>query len=146
MAASFDNNWNFSQVFTEYIYNTTIISEGLRQRVLSTLNETLAHTNLLQTTGGNLKKTVTFGTKRFVHYSWHFRYLGRPLLGGFTVNLFYNRGPEKILSKKSLNLKTENYLALVCDIPCRGLFRTLSNIFNGPFCDNSSWFLAINYF
>ena len=93
MAASFDNN--FFQLFTECIYNTTIISEGLR-RVLSTLNVTFAHINFLQTKGGNLKKTVTFGTKRFAHYSWHFRYLGRPLLGGFTVNLFYNRGLEKI--------------------------------------------------
>ena len=25
--------------------------------------------------GGNLKKTVTFGTKCFVRYSWHVRYL-----------------------------------------------------------------------
>ena len=24
--------------------------------------------------GGNLKKIVTFGTKRFVRYSWHVRY------------------------------------------------------------------------
>ena len=32
--------------------------------------------------GGNLKKIVTFGTKRFV------RYLGCPLLGDFTVLLF----------------------------------------------------------
>ena len=35
--------------------------------------------------GGNLKKIVTFGTKCFVRYSWHVRYLGCPLLGGFTV-------------------------------------------------------------
>ena len=35
--------------------------------------------------GGNLKKIVTFGTKCFVHYSWHVRYLGYPLLGGFTL-------------------------------------------------------------
>ena len=35
--------------------------------------------------GGNLKKIVTFGTKRFAPYSWHVRYLGCPLLGGFTV-------------------------------------------------------------
>ena len=33
----------------------------------------------------NLKKIVTFGTKRFVRYSWHVRYLGCLLLGGFTV-------------------------------------------------------------
>ena len=25
--------------------------------------------------GGNLKKIVTFGSKRFVRYSWHVRYL-----------------------------------------------------------------------
>ena len=35
--------------------------------------------------GGNSKKIVTFGTKRFVRYSMHVRYLGCPLLGGFTV-------------------------------------------------------------
>ena len=35
--------------------------------------------------GGNFKKIVTFGTKRFVRYSMHVRYLGCPLLGGFTV-------------------------------------------------------------
>ena len=32
--------------------------------------------------GGNLKKIVTCGTKCFVHYSWHVRYLGCQLLGG----------------------------------------------------------------
>ena len=35
--------------------------------------------------GGNLTKIVTFGTKRFVRYSRHVRYLGCPLLGGFKV-------------------------------------------------------------
>ena len=35
--------------------------------------------------GGKLKKIVTFGTKYFVRYSWHVRYLECPLLGGFTV-------------------------------------------------------------
>ena len=43
--------------------------------------------------GGNLKNIVTFGTKHFVRYSRHVRYLysrhvrylGCPLLGGFTV-------------------------------------------------------------
>ena len=35
--------------------------------------------------GGNLKKIVTFGTNRFVLSSVHVRYLGCPLLGGFTV-------------------------------------------------------------
>ena len=34
---------------------------------------------------GNLTKIVTFGTKRFVRYSRHVRYLGCPLLGGFKV-------------------------------------------------------------
>ena len=34
---------------------------------------------------GILKKIVTFGTKRFVRYSWHVCYLGYPLLEGFTV-------------------------------------------------------------
>ena len=32
-----------------------------------------------------LKKIVTFGTKRFVRYSWYVRYSGCPLLRGFTV-------------------------------------------------------------
>ena len=35
--------------------------------------------------GGNLTKIVTFGTKQFVCYSTHVRYLGCPLLEGFTV-------------------------------------------------------------
>ena len=35
--------------------------------------------------GGNFKKIVTFGTKRFVRYSWHVRYLRFPLLGVFNV-------------------------------------------------------------
>ena len=35
--------------------------------------------------GGDLRKNVTFGTKSFVRYSRHIRYLGSPLLGGFTV-------------------------------------------------------------
>ena len=35
--------------------------------------------------GGNFKKIVTFETKCFVRYYWHVRYLGCPLLGGFTV-------------------------------------------------------------
>ena len=38
----------------------------------------------------NLKKAVTFGTKYFARYSWHFRYLGCPLLGGFTVTPSHN--------------------------------------------------------
>ena len=35
--------------------------------------------------GGNFKKIVTFGTKTFVLYSRHVRYLGYPLLGAFTL-------------------------------------------------------------
>ena len=35
--------------------------------------------------GGNLKKIVTFWAQHFVRYSWHVRYLGCPLLGGFTI-------------------------------------------------------------
>ena len=37
---------------------------------------------------GNFKKVVTFGTKRFVHYSRHARIFGCPLLGGITVQTF----------------------------------------------------------
>ena len=33
----------------------------------------------------NLKNIVTFETNCFVRYSWHVRYLGCPLLVGFTV-------------------------------------------------------------
>ena len=36
--------------------------------------------------GGNLKKNVTFGTKCFVGYLCHVRFLGCPLLGRFTVS------------------------------------------------------------
>ena len=46
--------------------------------------------------GGNFKKIVTFGTKRFVCYSWHALCLGCPLLGGFTVSLFLEK--EKIVN------------------------------------------------
>ena len=35
--------------------------------------------------GGNFKKIVTFGTKRFVRYSWHVGYLRCSLLEGFNV-------------------------------------------------------------
>ena len=35
--------------------------------------------------GGRLTKIVIFGTKSFVRYSRHVRYLGCPLLRGFTV-------------------------------------------------------------
>ena len=35
--------------------------------------------------GGDLKKTVILGTKCFVRYSWHVRYLECPLLGGLIV-------------------------------------------------------------
>ena len=38
--------------------------------------------------GGSLTKIVTFGIKHFVGCSRHVRYLGCPLLGGFTVLLF----------------------------------------------------------
>ena len=37
--------------------------------------------------GGKLKKTVTFGTERSVRYSRHFRCLGCPLLGCFTIGM-----------------------------------------------------------
>ena len=40
--------------------------------------------------GGNFIKIVTFGTKCFVCYLWHVRYLGCPLLGGFTVCKYYH--------------------------------------------------------
>ena len=41
--------------------------------------------------GGNLK-IATFETQRFVHYSWHVRYLGCPLLGSFAVSELFG-GP-----------------------------------------------------
>ena len=37
--------------------------------------------------GGSSTKIVTFVTKYFVRYSRHVRYLGYPLLGGFTVQV-----------------------------------------------------------
>ena len=36
--------------------------------------------------GGSLAKINIFGTEHFVRYSRHDRYLGCPLLGGFTVD------------------------------------------------------------
>ena len=39
--------------------------------------------------GGDFIEIVTFGTKCFVCYSWHVRYLGCLLLGGFTVCKYY---------------------------------------------------------
>ena len=36
---------------------------------------------------GNFKKIVTFGALCFVRFSWHVRYLGCPLLGGFAVHI-----------------------------------------------------------
>ena len=36
-----------------------------------------------QLLGSNFKKIITFGTKCFVRYSWHVRYLGCPLFGRF---------------------------------------------------------------
>ena len=39
--------------------------------------------------GGSLTKVFTFGTKHFLRYSRHARYLGCPLLGGFTVTFSY---------------------------------------------------------
>ena len=51
--------------------------------------------------GGNLKKIDKFGTKRFVRYSWHVRYLGCPLLGGFTVFVKLHASNKKLIITKS---------------------------------------------
>ena len=51
--------------------------------------------------GGNLKKIVTFGTESFVRYSWHVRYLGCLLLGGFTAFLII---PEHEIHRQFLKL------------------------------------------
>ena len=45
--------------------------------------------------GGHFKKIVKFRTKRFDRYSRHVRYLGCPLLGGFTLLMFLEK--EKIV-------------------------------------------------
>ena len=45
---------------------------------------------------GSLTKIVTFGAKHFVRYSRHVRYLGCPLLRGFTVIV---KGVEKYIVK-----------------------------------------------
>ena len=72
--------------------------------------------------GGNLKRIATFGTQCFVHFSWHVRYLGCPLLGGFTAfffkgwllfNVFYYffMSENKFFAKfmgNSRNLKVKN--------------------------------------
>ena len=62
-------------------FNYSETSEKRRSMGLKNLS-VIARCPLL---GGNLKKIVTFGTKRFVRYSWHVRYLECPLLEGFTV-------------------------------------------------------------
>ena len=49
--------------------------------------------------GGSLTKIVTFGPKHFVRYSRHFRYLGCPLLGGFTV---VKSRPANVIQKQVL--------------------------------------------
>ena len=54
--------------------------------------------------GGNLKKIVTFGTECFVHYSWHARYWGCPLLRGSTVLIKLDR--QKIKKILPTILKT----------------------------------------
>ena len=46
--------------------------------------------------GGSLTKILTFGTKHFVRYSRHVRYLGCPLLGAFTVQ----RNFEDVITNK----------------------------------------------
>ena len=46
---------------------------------------------------GSLTKIVTFGTKHFVRYSRHVRYLGCPLLGGSTVLKLYLFSDKNII-------------------------------------------------
>ena len=53
--------------------------------------------------GGNLKKISTFATKGFVGYSWHVRYLGCPLLGGFFVTT------KKVPKNVQKNFLTNDY-------------------------------------
>ena len=54
--------------------------------------------------GGNVRKIVTFGTKHFVRYPMHVRYLGLgcPLLGGLTVEKNAT-GPNIIAQEDSVN-------------------------------------------
>ena len=58
--------------------------------------------------GGNLTKIVLFVTNRFVHYPIHVRYLGCPLLGGFTVLT-----KSDISEDINMEIKTEFVLIVV---------------------------------
>ena len=64
--------------------------------------------------GGNLKKIFTFVTKCFVRYSWHVRYFGYPLMGGFTVFLsgFYSVG--KLIIVQCSQLYLFPYISFIC--------------------------------
>ena len=50
--------------------------------------------------GVGLTKIVAFGTKHFVRYSRHVRYLGCPLLGGFTVYWIWPKFCLKLIQTK----------------------------------------------
>ena len=71
--------------FTEHIWTT---ASNTVKPLISGQLQALKNLSVIERCpllGSNFKKVVTFGIKYFVRYSWHFRYLGCPLLGGFTV-------------------------------------------------------------
>ena len=71
---------NYDDVSEEFL-NTVKPLNSRHLRVLKKLS-VIKRCPLLR---GSLRNIVTFGTKHFVRYSRHVRYLGCPLLGGFTV-------------------------------------------------------------
>ena len=71
---------NYHDVSTEFLNTVKSLNSG-HLRVLKKFS-VIKRCPLL---GGSLRNIVTFGTKHFVHYSRHARYLGYPPLGAFTV-------------------------------------------------------------
>ena len=64
--------------------NKVITVKPLNSGLLRVL-KTLSFIKRCPLLGSSLTKIVTFGTKHFARYLRHVRYLGCPVLGGFTV-------------------------------------------------------------
>ena len=78
--------------------------------------------------GGSLTKIITFGTKHFVRYSMHVRYLGCPLLGGFTALYFLKKAPP---SKKHCTIDTQ--------------IRTSASLYETPPCNKHPTSACVAY-
>ena len=84
----------------------------------------LSNINRCPLLGCSLTKTVTFGTKHFIHYSRHARYLGCPLLGGFTVlESIWKKLSKQTLTKLNSEPNSEIFKFVLCkpipnSLPC----------------------------